>query len=354
MVRRARESTWLVVSRCLAIIRRAQRGPATWKELVEAVREEVGPEAYGRAEGKTLHRRLENDLARIRERLGVEIRFSPTEKGYVIRSLWLPLLDLPDEDLRTIAWLGRAFDEESPYHDEVHAFLNRIVFYLGYQRAPVVGRYRRGLEMDLRRRDRDEIPPEVISRLERAVAERRWVEFDYLSPQYEDGLPRRHRVAPVRIYFDPGRGHHYLYGWCRTVTGPEGAADCQQYLYYRVGRIRSLRLLPDRVPPVLPRGPTYGVVYELAPEIARLGVTHHPEIAVTGVEIREDGSAVVRGETGNLFWTVQRLLQYGAGCRVLGGPELLAEMRRVVGEMAKLYADPPDHPHHCGGDHGVE
>jgi predicted DNA-binding transcriptional regulator YafY len=45
----------------------------------------------------------------------------------------------------------------------------------------------------------------------------------------------------------------------------------------------------------------------------------------------------VRGETHNLFWAVQRLLQYGAGCRVLGGPELRAEMQRVVTEMARLY-----------------
>ena len=31
-----RESHWLVISRCLAIIRRAQRGPASWDELIEA------------------------------------------------------------------------------------------------------------------------------------------------------------------------------------------------------------------------------------------------------------------------------------------------------------------------------
>ncbi|MBC7227427.1 MAG: WYL domain-containing protein [Thermoflexales bacterium] len=341
MAQRIRESTWLVISRCLAIIRRVQRGPATWRELVEAVCREVGEEAYGEAGGKALRRRLENDLARIRERLGVELRYSRQEKGYIIYSLWTPLLDLPDEDLRTMAWLGRIFDEESPYYDEVHAFLNRIVFYLGHRRAPTVARYREGLEMDLRQRDEDEIPAEAMARLERAVAEKRWVEFDYLSPQYEDGAPRRHQVAPVRVYFDPGRGHYYLYGWCRNISGPQGVTECQEYLYYRVGRIRRLRLLPDVIPPMLPRGRAYPVVYELAPEIARLGVTRHPEITVHGVEQREDGSAVVRGETQNLFWAVQRLLQYGAGCRVLGGPELLAEMRRVVREMAKWYGEIP-------------
>jgi hypothetical protein len=31
------ESDWLVIRRCLAIIRRIQREPAHWQELVEAV-----------------------------------------------------------------------------------------------------------------------------------------------------------------------------------------------------------------------------------------------------------------------------------------------------------------------------
>jgi len=63
MTRGPRESTWLVLSRCLAIIRRVQRGPATWRDLVQAVRQEVGEEAYGAASGKALHRRVVNDLA---------------------------------------------------------------------------------------------------------------------------------------------------------------------------------------------------------------------------------------------------------------------------------------------------
>jgi len=337
MTRRNRESTWLVITRCMAMIRRVQRGPTDWKGLVEAVRAEVGEDAYGEAEGEALHRRVENDLVRIRERLGVEIRYSRQKKGYTIHSLWTPLLDLPDEDLRTIAWLGRVFDEESPYHDEVHAFLDRIISYLSDERVPALTRYRYGLELRLRQRDQDEISPTLMFRLERAVAERRWVELEYLSPKYEDGVPRRHRVAPVRVYFDPGRGHHYLYGWCRDISGPEGVTEFQEYTYYRLGRIRSLRVLPDIVPTVLPRGRAYEVVYELAPPIARLGVTRHPEMTVREVEHREDGSALVRGETHNLFWAVQRLLQYGAGCRVLGGPELQAEMQRVVADMARLY-----------------
>jgi len=49
----------------------------------------------------------------------------------------------------------------------------------------------------------------------------------------------------------------------------------------------------------------------------------------------------VRRETHNLFWAIPRMLQYGAGCRVLGGPELRTEMQQVVTEMARLYGINP-------------
>jgi len=37
MTRGKRESSWLVIRRCLAIIRRAQRGPASREELLQAM-----------------------------------------------------------------------------------------------------------------------------------------------------------------------------------------------------------------------------------------------------------------------------------------------------------------------------
>jgi hypothetical protein len=83
-MRGTRESTWLVVARCLAIIRRVRQGPPTdWRGLAEAVRAEVGKDAYGDATDQALHKRVENDLARIRKHLGIEIRYSGKEKGYI-------------------------------------------------------------------------------------------------------------------------------------------------------------------------------------------------------------------------------------------------------------------------------
>lgn len=343
MARGPRDSPWLVLRRCLAIIRRVQRGPARWQDLVEAVQRKE-PDAYGDATGKALRKRLENDLRRIREILGVDLYYSRREGGYIIRDVWLPLLDLPDEDLATLAWLAETFGPDSPQYEQVHGMINRLRLFLGMDRQAEILRCRPVLTVDkLCPRDTDSIPPSIQAQLEQAVKERRWVVLDYVSPQHEDQSPRRHWVAPLQYFYDTTRGHYYLRGWCREITGPEGVNRVDRLLSYRVGRIKGVQILPDVIPSSFPR-PRYRVVYELAPEVARLGVSLHREIIGQQVEPRADGSALVRGETEDLFSVVQMLLRYGDRCRVLGGPELLAEMRRTVREMAKIYAESPDHP----------
>jgi len=47
----------------------------------------------------------------------------------------------------------------------------------------------------------------------------------------------------------------------------------------------------------------------------------------------------VRGSTDDLFWTARTLLHYGPNCKVLGGREVLREMKQVVKDMAKLYEE---------------
>lgn len=45
----------------------------------------------------------------------------------------------------------------------------------------------------------------------------------------------------------------------------------------------------------------------------------------------------VEGHTGDIFRLARSLLYYGPGCRALGGPELLAEVRGLVSKMADYY-----------------
>jgi predicted DNA-binding transcriptional regulator YafY len=337
MPRGKRESHWLVMRRCLAIIRRAQRSPASREELIQAVLAQEGPDAYGETEGQTLYRRLENDLGRIRHNLAVDLYFDRRAGGYAIKDAWLPLLDLPDEDLETVAWLEQTFDHDSPQHDEVQALLGKLRLYLGPERLAVVERCRTALVMDVGQRDEDEIPAAVWEGLTKALLERRRAELVYLSPRYEDGQPRRHEVEPYERYFDTTRGHYYLHAYCRCIRRPDGREEPCRYHTYRVGRILELTVLPQKLSPVPPAASRFAVVYELTPKVARTGVTRHRWIGVQEIERREDGSALVRGETESLFWAVQTLLHYGAQCRVVGGPEMVWEMRKVVEEMAAIY-----------------
>jgi len=219
----------------------------------------------------------------------------------------------------------------------VHALLGRLRFYLSPARRGEIERSRTALVVDLERRDEDEIPRGVWEALTKALVERRRVALAYRSPQQADGVPRRHVVDPYERFFDTVRGHYYLKGWCHHTDGPLGRYGQRRYFFYRVGRITELEILPDKLPPLAPRARRYAVEYELAPAVARLGVTRHRQIEVAEVEQRAGGSAVVRGETESVFWAVRTLLHYGANCRVVGGVEMAREMRRVVGEMGELY-----------------
>jgi predicted DNA-binding transcriptional regulator YafY len=340
MSRGRRESQWLVICRCLAIICRAQRGPASREELIEAVRLQEGPAAYGEVEDEALHRRFENDLWRIRDKLGIKLYFDRRAGGYVIKDTWLPLLDLPDEDLATIAWLEQTFGHDSPQHDEVHALLGRLRLYLAPERRAKIERHRTALVMDLGQRDEDKISPAVWEGLTRALTQRQRVEFYYLSPQYEDGVRRRHVVDPYEPpHFDTVRGHYYLRAWCHYIVGRLGRQEIGDYRDYRLGRMSDLQVLPNKLPPFPPPARRYSVVYELTPQVARLGITRHRRIEIETIERRDDDSVVVHGTTSSIFWAIQALMHYRYNCRVLGGPEMLREMRATVQKMAEMYAE---------------
>jgi predicted DNA-binding transcriptional regulator YafY len=336
MTRGRRQSQWSVLRRCLAIVRRTQRGPANWRELVDAVLSHDA-DAYGGVQDQALHRRLENDLRRIRDELLLDLYYDRQAGGYVIRDVWLPLLDLPDDDLATVAWLEETFDLESPQHDEVHSLLDKLRLYLGQERLAMIERCRTTLKMDLGQRDEDEARSSVWRNLTKALREKRRMELVYQSSRQEQ--PRRHVVDPYEFAFDAARGHYYLRGYCRYVESAEGREELRCFIAYRLGRIVAVTVLPQKLSPVPPAVARYPVLYELAPAVAQPGVTRQPGIDIHNIEHREDGSVLVHGETDNVFWAARTLLHYGPNCRVVGGPEMVREMRAVVHELAKVYED---------------
>jgi predicted DNA-binding transcriptional regulator YafY len=320
------------------MLRRLQRGPATKAELIAEVRSELA-EPYGNTEGRSLNKRFERDKGKLRDIFLAEIAYRRATGTYELVDAWEPLLDVPDESLRAIAFLQDSFTPDVPGYEMVQMFLSTLLSHLSPKRRGDVDNQRLALEVAWGRRDEDEIAPDVERGLRKALLEHRRVAFDYVTPYYEEGKARHHVVDPWQRFFDATRGHSYLRAYCRQVTDASGKTQHPRaYRHYRLGRIRNLQVLPDKLPPIPPRARTHSLVYCLAPVIARRGdVSRLPGIKILHKEPQEDGSIVVHAETENVWWAVRSLLHYGPNCEVLGGSEARREMEKIVKAMAEVY-----------------
>jgi len=335
-----RTSNALIIQRCLAMLRRLQRGPATKDELIAAVRAAMPPDdPYEGASGKALNKRLDTYKKNLDQIFNVDWTYSQATGQYTLGYIWEPSLDLPDEALGAIAFLQETFEPDAPNYESVQHFLSLIVSCLSPERRGDLDRQRSTLDMTWGPRDNDAIDLRVEQKLYKARTQHRLVAFDYYSPTYEHGASKRHIVEPWERYFDSAWGHHYLHGYCRRILSNDGQSrEPRTYIRYRMGRIRNVTVLPDKLPPTRPSVPRRELRYRLAPEIARYGeVTHHPGIDILQTERQADGSIIVHAETESVWWAVRALLHYGATCQVLGGPEALAEMRTIVQGMAEAY-----------------
>jgi predicted DNA-binding transcriptional regulator YafY len=339
--KRTPEAHWFVLARCLVLLRRMQRGPAKKRVLMSHVQQVLGDEAYGDVSSSRANKRFENDKYRLRDRLGVDLAYSSEAGGYVIRDTERPLLDIADQHLETLAFLADTFQPGSPHATQVQALIETLIRWLGPERRRIYERLR-GIapDLELRLRDSDEIAPDVWEAVQEAYNAKQQLQFDYISSRYEDGLPRQNIVEPWGFYFDTARGHYYLRGYCLWRDGPNGITEPRAYRNYRLGRIQagSAQVLPTKLPPLPRASRRYDVVYELSPEIARLGVSRQPGlVGEQQAEPAEAGWTRVIGQAEDLFLLSRNLLYYGANCRVLGGPELLREIQQLVSGLAEVY-----------------
>lgn len=338
--KRTPEGHWFVARRCVAILNRLLQGPANKNELLTAVYAAEGEEAYGHRTGKPLNRRFEEDKKRLREYLGVDVQYDKEVGGYVIVGWERPLLNMPDADIQTLAFLADTFQPDSPHAPQVQHLIDTLINWLPSERQRIYQKAAGQLpEIDLRLRDGDEIAPDVWETVMEAHNAKQQLSFDYMSSSHADGIPRQHIVEPWYFYFSD-RGHYRLRAYCLFNDGPNGPWHPNDYINYRVSRIvpGSARVLPTKLLPTPRTAKPYQAIYELAPEIARFGVSRRPELigepAVTGMD---EGWVRVEGKTHDIFQLARNLLYYGANCRVLGGQELLHEMRGLVEELGELY-----------------
>lgn len=328
----------LALQRTLCLLRHLQCGPQDRDTLATFVHVECDPSAYPDFREKASQKRFENDMGRLRD-WGVATDYYEGHYRLLSYGDFSPV-GLPEEALEMVAFLSETFGPGAPHHEALQNLLRILVDWLPVQQRESIPMRRQRLRLDLRRRDADQIDPQVQVAIERAQSQHRLLRFQYRAPGQSDGAPRTHTVQPWSLDFDAVRRHLYLDAYRVEVSGPFGVWKDAQWQRYRLGRIlaEGIEVLPDKFPSIPPKRPRYPLEYWLAPEIARLGeITRHFDEMKIG-ETARDGWVQVTGTTDDLFRAVRLLLSYGPNCKVTGGSEARREMVELVTALGKLYS----------------
>ena len=342
--RGAPESTWEVVRRCLAIALRLQGGPATKAELLAVSRQSVPPHEKKTADTlSAASKRFDNDRQRLAE-LGFVLVYDRSRKLYALGEEGnRPLLNLSEAHLYTLAFLYNSYGHNAPHGYDVAQLIEQLVAWLPAERQRLFWQKQRlTLGHNVQLRDAERVDSGVRWQIQEAYERRQVVVFDYISRTNELGIPREHRVQPWEMRVNR-RGHWELWGFCEWCdTGKDGVGwERRDYVAYRLNRIvpGSVRILPHKLPGVRPLGKPQEVVYQLHPHLVagERPSTQAELIGEPTVAVLADGWVEVRGRTHDVFGLARSLLYYGGNCRVVGGKALLAEVRKVVGELARVY-----------------
>ncbi len=328
--------------RSLSILRRLQVGAADRETLIEHVQREQGPRVYAEEGERSIESQFARDIKFLRENLFVNIpSVDRSSNVYEIENFgdFRPLC-LTETEVDALIILLQSFQAGAPQSEAITGFLKRIYNLLPPTQQKAIETRQARLWFDLRRRDEELISPTVLRVVDRALREKRHLQFAYRTASQTDDLPRIHEVQPVRQIFDPSRGHLYLDAYWLTSDGPAGKYKQERWQLFRLDRILAddhLRVLAQKIPPSLPRRPRHPLEYWLSPQIVRLGqVTRHFD-AMQVHETDAAGWVRVTGTTDNLFQATRLLLGYGPNCRVTGGTEAKQEMEKMIQEMAALY-----------------
>ena len=333
-----RGSEWLVLRRCLAILNRLLRGPASANELISIVRELCGPDAYPQNEA-TCKRAFKRDRRNLRKRLGVEFYYDPAPGKYILQDSGPYLrFQLSEESLFALGLLSQTFEGQVGERAEIQKMLEEIISRLSPEtkRQLETGRYPINMDV-LQEVDQAPVSERIWQTVNRAVRERRQLAFQHTSPRYEDLQPLFHKVEPYRIQYR--RGHWYLrcYDLYRRYSDGREKHNIG-HRSFRLAYIlndQHLKVLPAKLPSSPRPLPRYQVHYHLAPAVGRGAISRHfEEMKIMRLP---DGSAEVLGLTDSPWEAVRILLRYGENCTVLGGPEVKKLMLKQVRGLARIY-----------------
>lgn len=331
-----RTSQWTVVSRCIKLITRLQRGSATLDEILRLLySDDISRE--------NALKRFDYDKRRIREHLGIDIGYDPRSEEYQLYSFgsegWI---DFPDEVINTLQFLRDTFHRGAPDHERVQSMIDHLSETLSINRRRRLNTQseQESETIRLRKTDDDLSSEEYFQmweRIRKARREHRIIRFLYRSPSQTNENSVEHEVEPWYIYFDSRRGHYYLDGYCLITRSDRGEFSQRRYIQYRPGRIipSSLKITSRNTAPFPPKKPTYEIIYQLDPQIARYDTSRR--FQNSRFERQSDGSMLVYAETDNMFIACRELLFYGPGCTVIGGSVFLKEFKKLLKTTADNY-----------------
>lgn len=320
-----KRSSWLTFQRCMVVMRRLMRGPATNAELIAEAEAELGSEAYP----ANANVALRQDIGRLRDDFGCTIRYRQSEGYRMTEPGFQALLDMPDQHIQTLAFLAAIFASGTlPHAADVASLIEHLLALLPEARRMELASQRDTLEYPA---SLGHTTADLHLRLRRVLG-RHMLSFRYRSSFSGPEIEVPHQVAPVSFLYRDG--HTYLYAFCHKSDGE----DRRKYHHYRLDRIvaSSLSVLPDRLPRDLPRPKQWLISYTLAPVVA-----HRRDHALWFGDSRviplEDGSAEVLARAEDLWQARQYLLGYREHCRVHEPPELVEMMRESIERMARAY-----------------
>ena len=320
----ARRPTREVLHRALVILAALQEDDFARDELIDRVTAELDEAAYGDAPEDAFLRDIKWLQA-----LGFEAAWMPDTGRYHLEpgnNPWLRLR-LPSPEFQVLCLLKRAF-QRTPYADDVNSLVNRLARLLPKNQQTQLDK---ASPISVLVPMLDDIEPHrpTLERVQEAIRKRHQLEFEYRSRTSEK--PKRH-VVTVYDSLELREGHVYF-----QARSDQSESD----LEFRLDRVApgTARLLPAKVATTdKPRRPLK-LRYRLSASFASQGATrrfrNHQE------ERQVDGSLIVTAEIDEteLFWASKTLLKYGENCVVLEPPELVAEMKRVVEQMALNYRE---------------
>jgi predicted DNA-binding transcriptional regulator YafY len=331
------------IDRCMSILRQLQRGPVDRDTLMHRVAIDLARDVYEQDKSqKARESQFSKDIAFLRNVFGVHIpNVDRRHNVYEFAGFGeFQPLGLSNEELETLSFLLQTFREGAPRSIEVQRLLNHIVDMLTQNQQADLEHRQVQVQLRLHHQEHEQIHPRVLQKVKQALKQKRELQFAYRTASQNDETPRIHTVQPYAVTFDPARGHLYLDAYWLTSDGPLGKFKQAKWQQFRLDKIlddEHLRILPNKLPPSLPRRPQYHLEYWLSPDIARHGqVTRH----FSDMKIHETdrkGWIRVTGTTDNLFRAVRLLLGYGPNCRVTGGSEARREMEKLVQGLAEVY-----------------